>query len=194
MLQEAIPTSVAALLRDIRYWQLPTTTYMAGGTAVAIYLRHRISLDIDLFTDKEFYCGPIISAIQQKHILTVINAAEKDTLIAIVDNIRFSLFNYPYPLIKPLVNNADYGIKLASPEDIAAMKVVAITQRGTAKDFVDLRAIMLVYKLMLDYLMGLVQRKYGVSREYEHQLKKSLVEMGEWNEVERFFKRLVLGR
>lgn len=69
MFSEAIPPSVAALLRDIHKWQLPLGTYMAGRTAVAIYLRHRVSLDIDLFTDKEFYCGPLISSLRRNIVL-----------------------------------------------------------------------------------------------------------------------------
>ena len=55
MFPEAIPASVATLLNDIYTWSLPTDTYVAGGTAVAIYLNHRVSVDIDLFIDKEFY-------------------------------------------------------------------------------------------------------------------------------------------
>lgn len=216
MFSEAIPPSVAAILRDIHNWQLPLGTYMAGGTAVAAYLGHRESLDIDLFTDKEFYCGPIISSLRQKHDVTVTNVAEKDTLIAIVDNIRLSLFSYPYPLIKPLINNPDYNIELASPEDIASMKVVAIAQRGIAKDFVDLHALIVAYGLSLDYLISQVQKKFGVSEAYSYQIKKSLVyfddalrslgdvtvfrdgkesrlEKNEWNRIENFFKKFVLG-
>ena len=217
MLPEAIPASVATLLNDIHTWPLPVGTYMAGETAVAIYLNHRVSVVIDLFTDKEFYCGPIISSIGQRHATTVTNAAEKNTLTAIVANVRFSLFNYPYPLLKPLVNKPDCNIKLASPEDIAAMKVVAITQRGTAKDFFDLNALMQTFGMALDYLISMVQKKYGVSEDYSYQIKRGLVyfddavrslgdvtvirngkevrlDKREWNEIEKFFKRLVLGR
>ena len=187
---------------------------MAGGTAVAIYLNHRVSVDIDLFTDKEFYCGPIISSLGQKYVTTVTNDAEKNTLIVIVANVRFSLFSYPYPLLKPLVNKPECNIKLASPEDIAAMKVVAITQRGSAKDFVDLNALIRAFGLSLDCLMSLVQKKYGVSEDYGYQTKRSLVyfddalrslgdvtvirngkevrlDKHEWKEIEEFFKRLV---
>jgi hypothetical protein len=56
VLPEAIPASVATLLNEIHTRPLPVDTYMAGGTAVAIYLNHRVSMDIDLFTEKEFYC------------------------------------------------------------------------------------------------------------------------------------------
>ena len=55
MFSEAIPASVATLLNDIHTWPLPIGIYMAGGTAVAIYLNYRMSVDIDLFIDKEFY-------------------------------------------------------------------------------------------------------------------------------------------
>ncbi|HHT9111622.1 MAG TPA: nucleotidyl transferase AbiEii/AbiGii toxin family protein [Candidatus Brocadiaceae bacterium] len=217
MFSKAIPAPVAALLKDVYRWPIPACTYMAGGTAVAIYLSHRLSLDIDLFTSEEFYCGPLVVYLKQKYTTTVTNPAEKNTLTAIIDNTRFSLFYYPYALLKPLINNPDYRIKLASPEDIATMKVVAIVQRGTAKDFFDLKSLIEAYELSLDYLMSLVQKKYGVSEDYCYQIKRSLVyfddavkslgdvtivshgqgmrlKREDWNEVEYFFKKLVLGR
>ena len=215
MLQEAIPPSLATLLGDLCHWPLPADTYLAGGTAVALYLNHRVSIDIDLFTEKDFYSGPVISFIGQNHTIEVTNVAERDTLLAIVDDVKLSLFKYPYPLVKPLVTNKVYSVYLASPEDIAAMKVVAIAQRGIAKDFVDLMALMLAYEISLNELMAMVQGKYRVSEEYHYQIKRSLVyfddavnslgevtiiengervrlDKKEWVKVEEFFKRLVL--
>lgn len=214
MLPEAIPADVAALLNDIHTWPLPAGTYMAGGTAVAIYLNHRVSVDIDLFTEKEFYCSSVIVPIGRRYATTVMNPAEKNTLIATVSNVRFSLFHYPYPLLKPLVIKPACNVKLASPEDIAAMKVVAITQRGSAKDFVDLHVLIRAFGLSMDYLMVQVHKKYGVSEDYGYQIKRSLVyfddavrSLGdvtiirngreerlsnrEWSEIEEFFKKLV---
>lgn len=215
MLQEAIPPSLAALLRDICHWPLPSGTYLAGGTAVALYLNHRVSIDIDLFTENDFFSGPILSFIGQNHRIEVTNITERDTLLAIVDDIKLSLFKYPYQLVKPLVHNTEYRIHLASPEDIAAMKVVAIAQRGIAKDFVDLRAVMSSYNISFDNLMKMVEQKYMVSKDYHYQLKRSLVyfddainslgevtvidngqrvrlDNKEWLRVEEFFKKLVL--
>lgn len=215
MLYKAVPKSVVALLRDIHLLPLPGGTYLAGGTAVALYLGHRISVDIDLFTEKEFYCSPIILSIRERYPMEVTNATEKDTLIANIENVRFSLFRYPYSLLEPTNYNSDLKISLASPIDIAAMKVVAIVQRGTSKDFVDLKAIMSGYQILLDHLISQVQKKYGVSEAYGYQIKKSLVyfddairslgdvtvvkngedvriERKEWDEVEEFFKRVVV--
>ena len=214
MLYKAIPPSVASLLKDIHLLPLPDETYMAGGTAAAIYLNHRISVAIDLFTQKEFYSSPIVSGISQNHTIKINSASEKDTLTAFVDDVKFSIFRYPYLLLQPLTYNSDFKIYLASPSDIAAMKVVAIAQRGTAKDFIDLRTLIHVYGFSLDYLLSLVQEKYRMSDEYEYQVKKSLVyfddalksmegvtlikdEKGsqidskEWSEVEKFFRRFV---
>lgn len=214
MPQKAIPPSVAALLKEIHLLPLPNETYMAGGTALAIYLGHRVSVDIGLFTQESFFCGPIISEIKKAHEIIVENAAEKDTFVAEVDRVRLSLFKYPYPLLEPLTHNPYYDILLASPIDIASMKVVAVMQRGTAKDFIDLKALISFYDLTLDYLMAKVQEKYDVSKDYNYQIKKGLVyfddaikglgdvtiikdeeeariESKEWEEVEGFFKRLI---
>lgn len=215
MLPESIPAPVAALLNDVYTWPLPIGAYLAGGTAVALYLNHRVSVDIDLFTREEFYCGAITSVIGQRYATKVTNVAEKNTLTAVVADVRFSLFHYPYPLLKPLVNKPECHIELASPEDIAAMKIVAITQRGTAKDFFDLRALMQTFGMKVDYLISLVQKKYGVSEDYSYQIKRGLVyfddaikslgdvavirngeqvrlDKREWSEIEKFFKALVL--
>jgi len=215
MLHKAIPDPLASFLGELKNLLLPEGTYLAGGTAVALYLGHRVSVDIDLFTEKEFYCGPLISEIGQKYTIEVTNPAEKNNLAANVDGIKFSLFSYPYPLLEPFNLNPDFKINMASLMDIAAMKVIAIAQRGAAKDFVDLKAIITNNHISLDYLVSLVHRKYKVSEDYGYQLKKSLVyfedaqkSLGdvmvikagkpirmsqfEWGKVEEFFKRFVL--
>lgn len=215
MLFKAIPAPVVALLKEIHLLLLPPHTYLAGGTAIALYLGHRISVDIDLFTEKEFYSGPIISSLKERYVVEVVSTAEKDTFITNINKVRLSLFRYPYPLLEPTNYNPDLNIHIASPADIAVMKVVAIVQRGTAKDFVDLRAIISAYDLSLQFLISQIHKKYGVSEEYSYQIKKSLVffddavkglgdvtlvkngevariEKREWDEVEDFFKRLVM--
>ena len=134
-----------------------------------------------------------------------------------VANVRFSLFHYPYPLLKPLVSKPECNIRLASPEDIAAMKVVAIIQRGTAKDFFRFEFVDADIWNVIGYLISQVREKYGVSEDYGYQINRSLVyfddavrslgdvtvirnekearlDKREWNEIEEFLKRLVLGR
>ena len=54
MFYTAVPAGVASLIGKISSFTLPDKTYMAGGTAVTLYLAHRISVDIDLFTQKRY--------------------------------------------------------------------------------------------------------------------------------------------
>ena len=213
MLYKAIPASLAALLKETRLFNLPGNTYLAGGTATAIYLGHRISIDIDLFTEKNFIPAPIISEIKKYHDVTVTNLAEKNTLSAIIDGVKFSLFTYPYPLLADCIYNQDFDIYLASPIDIAAMKIVAINQRGTAKDFVDLKGLIENNNFSLNYLIEQVSRKYGLSENYSYQIRKGLVyfddarnglgdiivvkddrteriNKNDWTQIELFFKRI----
>lgn len=215
MLFKAIPLPVVALLKEIHLMPLPDDTYLAGGTAVALYLGHRVSIDIDLFTEKEFYSGPIVSFLKKRFAIEVISAAEKGTFIANINKVRLSLFGYPYPLLEATHYEPELKIRIASPIDIAVMKVVSIVQRGTAKDFFDLRAIITAYDLSLQFLLSGIHKKYGVSEAYGYQIYKSLlffddavrglgevtlvrngeaarIEKREWDEVEDFFKRLVL--
>ena len=69
-----------------------------------------------------------------------------------------SFFSYEYPLIKPLVK-IEY-IDLLSIEDIAAMKIIAVVQRGTKRDFIDIYYLLRRYGL--DKLFKLTEKKYDV--------------------------------
>ncbi len=72
-----------------------------------------------------------------------------------------SFFEYRYPLVRPPLHWEQYGFLLASLEDLVCMKLLAIAQRGTKRDFVDLYALMQVVSLA--EALRLYQQKYGVS-------------------------------
>jgi predicted nucleotidyltransferase component of viral defense system len=215
MFYKAIPQHVASLISKLKKLPLPTNTYMAGGTAVTLYLGHRVSVDIDLFTMEHFYTRPIIDAIKETGSISVESVSDSDSFIVEVERVRLSLFFYPYPLLEPLYFDQINKISLASIIDIAAMKTVAIVQRGTAKDFVDLRAIIEATGISLEKLIAITLSKYGTEGNYSYHIKRGLVffddaEKGlkdivmlkdlsfqspisqlEWEEVKRFFKALV---
>ena len=89
------------------------------------------------------------------------NLSDRDSLVVNIDGIRFSLFYYPYRLIEPVLSNTDLKVSLASLMDIAAMKSVAIVQRRTAKDFVDLKAIIEAAAIPLNLLIRATLKKYN---------------------------------
>lgn len=125
---------------------LPKGTYMAGGTALALQLGHRTSLDFDFYVKQHFETEIVLKSFQQDVPGVKIERIAKDTLILDADGISVSLFYYPYGLIRNLVHFD--GNDLASIEDVAAMKIVAVSMRGKRRDFID------VYYLLQKFSLG----------------------------------------
>ena len=122
--------------------------YLAGGTALALQLGHRDSIDFDFFIQDSFSTSELfkkLNIIFSGHKLTK-TQEEKDTLsILIDDNIKMSFFTYSYELVRPLINSEYF--KIASIEDIGLMKLSAITSRSVMKDYVDLYFILQQHKI-----------------------------------------------
>ena len=159
---------------------LPDDSYLAGGTAVYFYFPHRISVDLDFFTQKPFMAEALLFKIRKLIKETKVEILEKDTLIAYLspEIIKFSLFFLPYNLLSPLnsyVLKPGIVIDLASLDDIEAMKAIALVQRGSAKDFVDLYYLLKESGHSFEDLSLMVRKKYGLDKEYDYHLKKALV-------------------
>ncbi len=131
--------------------------YMAGGTALALQLGHRTSLDFDFYTRDHFEIEKILANFQKSFKKVKVERVVKDTLILEVEGVSLSIFYYPYNLIKPLVHYS--GVNLASIEDIAAMKMIAISMRGKRRDFVD--SYYLLKTFTLDEVIKLTLKKYS---------------------------------
>jgi len=136
--------------------------YLAGGTALALYLGHRISVDFDFYTKREFDARKLREEFDKrfKKVREIYIAG--DTLGLEVNGIGISFFKYPYLLLKPLRKLEN--ICLASLEDIAAMKIIAISQRGKRRDFVDIYFLMKYFGLkeIIDFTL----KKYPMFNIY----------------------------
>ncbi len=176
-------SEIAALLKKllndiIKAGVLPKDYYLAGGTAVYLYLNHRLSRDLDFFSLNVFHSEIILKRFED-HFEVKIEILEKDTIIIYLtkEKIKFSLFHYPYPLLNNLhfkeINNHT-ECPIASFLDIITMKIIAIVQRGSAKDFIDLFFLLEKMKLQFHEIVGLVKKKYGVEDRYEYQIKTAI--------------------
>lgn len=176
-LRESLSMTTA---RIIRAGILPAKTYLAGGTAVFFYLNHRLSYDLDFFTSERFRSESILHQLRRTFRSVQLELMESDTVLAYVGTakVKFSLFHFPYPLLAPSVPYPfqDGAIcPLASMADLVAMKCIAIAQRGSAKDFVDLFFLLREERLGFAEVLALIREKYGVQDSYAYQLKTSLV-------------------
>lgn len=135
--------------------------YLAGGTALAIKYSHRPSQDFDFFTypSEKFR---ISSMIGKLHLLPAeVASMRDDTLIFLVEGVRFSFFKYSYPLLEEPVLWKDLNIFIAGDRDIACMKALAIAQRGSKKDFFDLWFLMNKRGITLQGLLKDLEKKYS---------------------------------
>jgi len=133
--------------------------YLAGGTALYYYLKHRYSIDLDFFTQEEIDFREFTQNFSPEEIKTI----SKNTIHAKVKEVNVSFFFYPYPLLEPF-SHLDL-LKLASLEDILCMKVNAIILRGSKKDFIDVYFIMKNLKIKSDEAIKLFVKKFGLYDE-----------------------------
>jgi len=169
---------MAAILSSKAVGYLPGDVYLAGGTAVALYFGHRLSVDLDFFTAKDFdslELSAILSEELKVDFAMKNGKIAENTLTVYLNETGFSLFTYKYPLLNPHVIINTIPIPVASNLDLSMMKLVAINQRGTCKDFIDLKILIEMNSYTFDWLMGRISEKYNIGDEMHFQLKKSLV-------------------
>jgi predicted nucleotidyltransferase component of viral defense system len=135
--------------------------YLAGGTGLALHFGHRLSVDLDLFSDQADAVGPDERAVMRAALddpSLAITYDKDDTFVANWRGVGVSFFRHHiYPLARPtlLVD----GIRLASVEEIGAMKLAAIMGRGTRKDLVDLYFIL--QRVPLEAIFEVAAVKYA---------------------------------
>ena len=183
--------AVLAKLKFVRRY------FLAGGTACALHLGHRLSFDLDWFSDKPVEPRIIVANLKNLGKLEVLQNDE-GTFNGSFNSVKLSFFIYPYPLLFPLHDYA--GIKLADIKDIACMKLDAISRRGTKRDFIDLYFICKNYRL--DYLLELYEQKFakynvpvwhavkslGYFAQADENDLPEMLQPVDWNHVKHFFE------
>ena len=157
---EAIEAVQHDLLRRLGPVVTARGFYLAGGTALALYFGHRRSVDFDWFTGEPLD-DPLrlAQALRDASIEFTTGQVEPGTLYGTVHDVLVSFFAYRYPQLGAPVDWPAYGIKLAALDDLAAMKLSAIAQRGAKKDFIDLHALLRRHRPLPD-LLDTYRRKY----------------------------------
>lgn len=114
--------------------------YLVGGTAIALYIGHRRSIDFDLFKPTSFSAKRIISKLDTHHLTYKVTRNVSEQLNLILSDVKFTFFEYPFP-VQPEFLFENY-IKIPSLLDLAAMKAYALGRRSKWKDYVDLYFIL----------------------------------------------------
>ena len=114
--------------------------YLVGGTAIALYIGHRRSIDFDLFKSTNFRTKKILDKIDKQNYRYKITRSVSGQLDLFLEGVKFTFFEFPYN-VKANDSFEEY-IKLPSLIDLAAMKAFALGHRLKWKDYVDLYFIL----------------------------------------------------
>ena len=174
---------------------------LAGGTGLALQLGHRISEDFDFFRTHGLNTEALFERLSEVAACETLYSDER-TLSVLIDGVKLSFFQVREPFLFPATPYTFFDV--ADLRDIALMKLLAVTNRGSRKDFVDLFAILQTAPTLGDYLQ-LLPHKYGPGRLNPYQVTMSLTYFAdaegepmpniitpfEWEECKAFFVREV---
>jgi hypothetical protein len=141
---------------------------LAGGTALALQLGHRVSEDLDFFIDKAFDAEELKNRIVPDKVSSI----RSRTLHCVKDGVRLSFLSYDVPLCFP--PHIWRGIQVAAWQDVAAEKLKTMSQRGAKKDFYDVYAVIML-KSDIKKLCTLFLNRFGDMGINLYHVLKSLV-------------------
>ncbi len=153
-------------------WIIKNDWYLAGGTALTLQFDHRTSVDLDFFTThKDFDAGFISTALlPYKWLITL---TDKGTLYGELGGTKISFISYPYFVPKQPFIKYKF-INILNAQDIAVMKIIAISQRGRKRDFFDLYWYIINRESLLDVILR-VKDQYPKTQHNYHHIMKSLM-------------------
>ena len=170
---ETVNEHTLELLRQLSSVPEFSAMRLVGGTSLALQYGHRSSIDLDFFgtfdTDTSF-----CDILRRYGQLSIIKESSK-IKIYLLDGVKVDFVYYDYPWIGDSLQ-VD-GLTLATPPDIAAMKVNAIEGRGSKKDFIDLYYLLQYYTL--HEILGFYKQKYP-----EHSVFRALMSMSYFDDAD----------
>ena len=176
--------------------------YLAGGTALTLQTDHRVSVDLDFFIPKPDIDATFIISSLSKYNWTI-SLREKDTLYGTLEEAKISFIAYPQFIpLHPFIT--DHMMNILDARDIAVMKIIAVSQRGTKRDFFDLYW----YTKNKEPLADVVKRigfEYPKLQHNYHHIMKSLTYFDDaeedpepqiffeasWEQVKQYFLTIV---
>ena len=159
---QTVQPDTLELLKTLMRLPILSDMRLVGVTALALQYGHRRSVDLDFFGHTTENVDELTEAIREEvgHIQTL--SATKRIKVYNIQNVKVDIVNYDYPWIDDAVIEGD--IRMASPKDIAAMKVNAVIGRGTKKDFIDI--FFLLQHYTFDELLQFYKKKYPDGSEF----------------------------
>lgn len=155
--KETVSKEMWELLQRLMKDEILKDFNLVGGTSLSLQIGHRLSIDIDLFTTRGFDEQALLKDLANKYPIRIRDMFD-NTILLDINKVKVDILSHQYPWQKPIETKE--GVRLASLEDIGAMKLHAIFQNGTRiKDFIDMYFLLEHHPLKI-YLES-YRSKYG---------------------------------
>ena len=158
---DTIEPATLELLKSLQRISIFMDLRLVGGTGLALQMGHRKSIDIDLFgylDADELEISDVFRSIGEVKLLQ----KSKNIFVYLINGIKTDIVRYNYKWLQDALTFED--LRIAGKKDIAAMKLAAITGRGTKKDFIDLA--FLLQEFSLNQMLDFYSQKYPDGAEF----------------------------
>ena len=132
---------------------------LVGGTALALQIGHRQSIDFDLFSNKPFNNLNLLGKILKHKKITKTLIDHDGELTVVIEGVKITFLYYPFPILFDFV--LLQNVKALGVKELAATKAYTVGRRGTYKDYADLYFIISEKHSTLDEIMEMAEKKYA---------------------------------
>jgi len=180
-------------------WLARDDWYLAGGTALALQAGHRQSVDLDFFTPEKTF-APVSVVTHFPLDVWQAEIVKAGTIYGIIKGAKVSFIAYPF--FVPVVPKLKYqSVEVLDKDDIAVMKIIAISQRGRKRDFLDLFWYVKNVNPIVSVIKKLPRQYPTVAHDFHHIIKSltyfadaeadpmpEIFFKATWFEVKKFFQ------
>jgi len=154
--QNAVSPDVLELLKNISAINQLESFGLGGGTSLALRMGHRLSVDLDFFTNKTFDAPSLFQLIIKNFPSAELLFEQNQTIIFSINEIKVDFVLYPFPWLLPF--DTTEGARLLSVKDIIPMKLQAASNRNAKKDYWDIAALLKHYSF--EEMLGIFKTKF----------------------------------
>lgn len=129
--------------------------FLVGGTALALQMGHRVSVDLDLFTIADFNQEDLLASLRHDFEV-IVEVTSPSIFIVRIEEVKVDFVRFRYKILYPMMTIE--SVRMLELRDVAPMKMDAVTKRGSKKDFYDI--YFLLQQMALEEILKLYQQKF----------------------------------
>ncbi len=185
------------ILKDLMMLPALENFALVGGTNLSLKIGHRLSTDLDIFSNEDFESDAVIPAIKALYPQFDVVRKTKRSFAGTIDELKVDIVLHQYPYLNEIEEIE--GIRFVSIPDVVAMKLNAISKRGAKKDFYDLAHLLDLYSIeeMLEFFktkysnqeIGFVVHSMYYFEDAEKQNDPVSLKNDSWEEIKKKIKK-----